>query len=341
MSVVQLLLAKGASVYPNTLSLAGQQENEELVKCLLLKTNQEQHNRILRTAVVRGKIKIAQFLLESKVSPNEPTTGTSHLNVASRLGYTDIVKCLLEHKAALDTVDEEHQTALHLAASNLHYDIVKLLLTARADPAKKNSQGKTPLQLAEESKHLERGQNVIRIFEAASKDVQKEEKEKAKREEKDKEEKEPPSIQNQEQLQKNEHAQIKSEDKSKPFADNGLAADDQDDEKESQQKLEDNVPTGCGWTAAKHLGYLGLFGAGGTGITLGVMTLAYKGHWNKTSEAFTQALDIGSISMPVYTLLLAGFGLAAFAIIAHTVTAQAPFTNHAKMDVTGQPLYQK
>lgn len=71
------------------------------------------------------------------------------------------------------------------------------------------------------------------------------------------------------------------------------------------------------WTAAKRLGYLGLFGAVGSGIALGGTTAAYQGDWNKTSDAFTQTLNMGNTVIPLYAVLLAGFGLAAVAIIVH------------------------
>lgn len=81
-----------------------------------------------------------------------------------------------------------------------------------------------------------------------------------------------------------------------------------------------------GWKviATKRLGYLGFFGAVGSGAVLGITTAAYgAGHWNeaawdKTSDVLTQACGIfEDVSIPVYGVLLTGFGLAAMSIMMH------------------------
>jgi palmitoyltransferase len=53
------------------------------------------------------------------------------------------------------------ETPLHFAAKYGDVELAKLLLTAKADPSAKEFHGKTPLDLARESKH----QGIVKLLE--------------------------------------------------------------------------------------------------------------------------------------------------------------------------------
>ncbi|WP_438456569.1 tetratricopeptide repeat protein [Wolbachia endosymbiont of Kerria lacca] len=88
-------------------------------------------------------------------------SGTDRLTVshfAVSNGELAVIKALLEKRPNINAVDVDGWTPLHYAAQDGHLDIVKLLLDRGADPTIRNSNEKTPLQLAEE--HLNQNPEV-------------------------------------------------------------------------------------------------------------------------------------------------------------------------------------
>jgi len=55
------------------------------------------------------------------------------LDVASRLGFIDIVRILLDHGADIESRDNEGRTPLYNAVLGKHHDVVTLLVSAGAD----------------------------------------------------------------------------------------------------------------------------------------------------------------------------------------------------------------
>jgi ankyrin repeat protein len=75
--------------------------------------------------------------------------GDDHnLLYASRIGRINMVRRLLEHGVAVDTLNAKKQTALHLACDNGDCAIAELLLNYGANPNLKDKQGLTPLHQA-------------------------------------------------------------------------------------------------------------------------------------------------------------------------------------------------
>jgi ankyrin repeat protein len=73
-----------------------------------------------------GNFASVESLLKSGANPNEGNSTTA-LHIASKHGYTDIVKLLLEYRADVNRRDESGRTALHIAAENGHKEIFELL----------------------------------------------------------------------------------------------------------------------------------------------------------------------------------------------------------------------
>ncbi len=71
--------------------------------------------------------------------------GKTLLQLAAKMGHTDIIKILLDKDANIDVADHDHKKcALHYAAENEWYDIVLLLAYYGADQSIKDYIGRTP-----------------------------------------------------------------------------------------------------------------------------------------------------------------------------------------------------
>jgi len=89
--------------------------------------------------------------------PSIKYQGRTPLSVASDLGYTEIVKLLIESGAAVNAQFPNGATALHFAVGNGHADIVKLLIEKGANTEARITQGffrgMTPLMYANAAGH--------------------------------------------------------------------------------------------------------------------------------------------------------------------------------------------
>ena len=75
-----------------------------------------------------------------------------------------LVKLLIDRGADVNQHDGlEKETPLHYAAKYGNVELAKLLLKAKADPKAKEFHGKTPLDLAKESRH----QDIVKLLESA------------------------------------------------------------------------------------------------------------------------------------------------------------------------------
>ena len=70
-------------------------------------------------------------------------------------GHIEVVRALIDAKAALDLADNDGWTALLKAANNGHIEIVRALLQADADVNHIANDGATALSLAEEYEYTE------------------------------------------------------------------------------------------------------------------------------------------------------------------------------------------
>jgi ankyrin repeat protein len=95
-----------------------------------------------------ARLSIAKLLLDSdsRLANQANSYGETPLHCAAKRGCIEGIKLLLKHKANINAVDENHETALHLAASNP--PIAKLLIEHGADPSVRNSTAQTPADIA-------------------------------------------------------------------------------------------------------------------------------------------------------------------------------------------------
>lgn len=121
----------------------------------------------LYTAIEIGDIEMIQVLLNTGADPNREVYDSTLLFKAIEIGRLDIVEALLDAKADpnkelfhLDPAKED-QTPITLAIRKNQLDILDALLKRNADPNKTQYNGKTPLEIALESKNVNIVQRLL------------------------------------------------------------------------------------------------------------------------------------------------------------------------------------
>ncbi|KAJ5507191.1 hypothetical protein N7527_009334 [Penicillium freii] len=89
-------------------------------------------------------------LLPTSILPHQkhPSSGLLPLHIASKFGFTPIIKVLLKNGADLNLADGQGRTALHYAVEGSHIDSIKVLLHWGAKPLMTDFFGLNVLQLA-------------------------------------------------------------------------------------------------------------------------------------------------------------------------------------------------
>lgn len=98
-----------------------------------------------------GYRKVIQELLAAGAKVNEGPRWKSSLYMAAEVGDIELVELFLSSGAVPDqgaSNDEPEETSLHAAVKEGHIEVVERLLRAKASTRRKNSEGKTALQIA-------------------------------------------------------------------------------------------------------------------------------------------------------------------------------------------------
>lgn len=105
-------------------------------------------------AVFKGHIAIVELLLERGTKINTVTQqGDTLLHIAALQGHKNVAKFLLEREVPINVGNHAGNTPLHLAALKGHENVARLLIEQGANTAQKNLQGHTPEILAFFSNH--------------------------------------------------------------------------------------------------------------------------------------------------------------------------------------------
>ena len=108
---------------------------------------------LVHEAIFNKNPKMVKYLAGQGVDVDIPATafvGSTPLNIASGLGYLEIVNILLDNGAEPNKTDRDGNTSLHRAArKNNNLEVLKALVDGRADPNKKNNKGETAYDIAE------------------------------------------------------------------------------------------------------------------------------------------------------------------------------------------------
>ncbi|OLP72976.1 Ankyrin repeat domain-containing protein 29, partial [Symbiodinium microadriaticum] len=106
--------------------------------------------KALLDAAESGRTAAVESLLQRPQDPDlcrERSTFTA-LFAASKNGYLEVVRLLLEANADKDKAAHDGATPLYIAAEQRHWQVVHLLLEANADKDKAMHDGATPLYVA-------------------------------------------------------------------------------------------------------------------------------------------------------------------------------------------------
>uniref|UniRef100_A0A665VYG3 Poly [ADP-ribose] polymerase n=1 Tax=Echeneis naucrates TaxID=173247 RepID=A0A665VYG3_ECHNA len=106
----------------------------------------------LHFAAGYNRLAVVQFLLQHGADVHaKDKGGLVPLHNACSYGHYEVAELLVLHGAVVNVADLWKFTPLHEAAAKGKYDICKLLLQHGADPARKNRDGNTPLDLVKDT----------------------------------------------------------------------------------------------------------------------------------------------------------------------------------------------
>jgi len=157
-SIVDILLSNGADVdsrdctHKTPLGIAAR-DHMLCVKIVrsLLRHGAHIDSEIILEAIRGGDSVVVEELVTNaneNVVNSKDKQGKTPLILASRLGYSEIVKCLLKHGAHVDSVENYGWTALHIAANKGHLSIAEVLISHGASVNCQNINGYTPLHVS-------------------------------------------------------------------------------------------------------------------------------------------------------------------------------------------------
>jgi ankyrin repeat protein len=122
-------------------------------------------------AAIHGSADMVKLLLSHGANVGgRGKNSEGHLNsdtaihCAAASGRTDVVRLLIDAKAAIDAVDEEGNTPLHYAALSGPMELVRLLLERGANPNLKDRENHTPLDVAKEKKNSEAADLLLKAM---------------------------------------------------------------------------------------------------------------------------------------------------------------------------------
>ena len=155
--ILKLLFNNNIYLRLDSLDKAIRRDNKEIVKLILdihyapyigyPSYTREKLKLSLYTAIIYDKPKSVKLLLDLIPNINKVIYkyDLTPLMLASRDGYTDIVKLLIEKGAKINVVDDLNLTPLMYASSNGHKDTVEYLIEKGANVNFKNKNSQTAL----------------------------------------------------------------------------------------------------------------------------------------------------------------------------------------------------
>ncbi|XP_066264154.1 putative ankyrin repeat protein RF_0381 [Branchiostoma lanceolatum] len=93
------------------------------------------------------KKKVTDYILK-KYKAGDTVRDETALHIASKNGFRDIVRILLQRYASINDSNAHGLTALHLAAMYGHVDVINVLIDGQADLRAADNDGNTPLSVA-------------------------------------------------------------------------------------------------------------------------------------------------------------------------------------------------
>lgn len=151
----QQLFQKGVPLGEETLSMVLQ--TSDLLPVLLetgrFYLNSFQLKELAERALEQERFGSLEALVKRGGMPKHPLHALSAKNWLQKEKMKQLVELFLLHGVAVDGVDEERQTALHVACTHLNLVAAELLLRSGANPGSLDRRHETPIGPVKESSH--------------------------------------------------------------------------------------------------------------------------------------------------------------------------------------------
>jgi ankyrin repeat protein len=117
---------------------------------------------LLHSCIIMGYSEIVRVLIEKDINVNScDSSNKTFLHLALEAKNNDIVRYLIDARADVNAKSTGNQVPLHFAVQKNATDNVKYLINARADVNAKSTEGKTPLHFAVINSNKEITQDLI------------------------------------------------------------------------------------------------------------------------------------------------------------------------------------
>lgn len=121
------------------------------------------HHTALMRATLMNDIATFKILVTNDTDPTSLKNKGDSLIIAARLGYTEMVKILLQNQADVNEKDEKGRTPLMISAEKGYQKIIQALLENNADINAKDNENNTALMIAKKKNRTE----IIKLLKSA------------------------------------------------------------------------------------------------------------------------------------------------------------------------------